>query len=161
MIKRIALASALWVVALYCAHAATLFFDGEPGSGGEPKGYAETTSCSRNWWAFGALWYCEATIVANNGTRIPYRSNNSLLTPADIGRQVPTTTALLRSGRSSRASLQWALAERVEPNKVGYVGCLMGIPAIALLITFRVFRDRKPQAMTTRPTDKLDTRFLP
>lgn len=159
MIKRIAIAAALWVVALYCAHAATLFFDGEPASGGEPKGYAETTSCTRNWWAFGALWYCEATIVANDGKRIPYRSNNSLLTPADIGNQVPMTTNRTRSGRSSKASLEWGLAERVEPNKVGYVGCLMGIPLIALLITFRIFRGMKPQAVT-KPTDRLDTRFL-
>jgi hypothetical protein len=158
MIKRIAIAAALWIVALYCAQAATLFFDGEPGSGGEPKGYAETTSCSRNWWAFGALWYCEATIVANDGKRMPYRSNNSLLTPTDIGKRVPMTTNYVGSGMS-RGDLTWALAERSEPNKVGYVGCLMGIPAIALLITFRLFRGRKlPTA--AKPKDRLDTRFL-
>jgi hypothetical protein len=160
MIKRIAIAAVLWVVALYCAQAATIFFDGDPASGGEPKGYAETTSCSRNWWAFGALWYCEATIAANDGTRIPYRTNNSLLTPDDIGKRVPMTTSLVRTSRSSRATLKWGLAEHVERNKVGYVGCLMGLPLIALLITFRMFRDRKPPA-ATKPTGKLDTRFLP
>jgi hypothetical protein len=159
MIKRIAIAAVLWIVALYCAHAATLFFAGEPASGGEPKGYAETASCSRNWWTFGALWYCEATIVSNDGARVPYRSNNSLLTPADIGIRIPMTTKFVRAGRSSKASLEWGLAERVETNKVGYVGCLMGIPAIALMVTFRMFRDRRPQA-GTKPTDRLDTRFL-
>ena len=36
--QRIAVAAVMWIVALYTAHAGTLFFDGEPGSGGEPKG---------------------------------------------------------------------------------------------------------------------------
>ena len=141
--KRIAIAAVLWIIALYAAQAGTLFFEGEAGSGGEPKGYAENISCSRNWWAFGALWYCEATIVANDGKRYPYSNKTSRLTPADIGKRVPMTNNLVRSGRSSRASPTWALAERAEPNKVGYVLCLMGIPAVALFITFRMFRDRK------------------
>jgi hypothetical protein len=142
--RRIAIAAVLWIVALYTAQAGTLFFEGEAGSGGEPQGYAENISCSRNWWAFGALWYCEATIVADDGKRYHYSNKTSRLTPADIGKRVPMTNNLVRSGRSSRASPTWALAERAEPNKVGYVLCLMGIPAVALFITFRMFRAKKP-----------------
>ncbi|MFI6097790.1 DUF6346 domain-containing protein [Lentzea sp. NPDC051213] len=142
--KRIAVAAVLWIAALYCAQASTLFFDGDSASGGDPSGYAQDISCKRNWYAFGLLWYCEATIVTDDGERIPYTSKNSLLTPADIGKQVPMTTNLLRTGgRSSRATAEWGLAERVEPNKVAYVLCLMGPPGIALLITFRLFRDKK------------------
>ena len=142
--QRVAVAAVLWIVALYTAHAGTLFFDGEAGSGGQPKGYAENVSCKRNWWAFGALWYCDATIVADDGKRYPYSSKNSGLTPTDIGKQVPMTNNLVRSGRSSQASPTWALAERREPNKVAYMLCLMGLPGIALFITFRLFRDKKP-----------------
>lgn len=142
--KRIAIVAALWIVALYTAQAGTLFFDGEAGSGGDPKGYAENISCSRNWWAFGALWSCDATVLAEDGKRYPYSSDNSGLTPADIGERVPMTTNRVRSGRSSQASTEWALAERREPNKVAYMLCLMGIPLVALFVTFRVFRDKKP-----------------
>lgn len=142
--KRIAIAAVLWIVALYTAQAGTLFFDGEAGSGGEPKGYAENISCARNWWALGALWSCKATVVADDGKRYPYSSKNSSLTPADIGKRVPMATNRVRSGRSSQASAEWALAERREPNKVAYLLCLMGIPAVALFITFRLFREKKP-----------------
>lgn len=142
--KRIAIAAALWMVALYTVQAGTLFFDGEAGSGGEPKGHAEGISCSRNWWAFGALWSCDATIVADDGKRYRYSSDNSGLTPADAGTRVPMTSNRVRSGRSSQASVEWALAERREPNKVAYVLCLMGIPAVALFVTLRLFRNRKP-----------------
>ncbi|SDP21088.1 DUF6346 domain-containing protein [Lentzea jiangxiensis] len=142
--KRIAAAVVLWIIALYTAQAGTLFFDGEAGSGGEPKGHAENISCSRNWWAFGALWSCEATIVADDGKRIPYRSDNSGLTPADVGRSVPMTNNRVRSGRSSQATVEWALAERREPNKVAYMLCLMGIPVVALVVTFRIFREKNP-----------------
>jgi hypothetical protein len=142
--KRIAIAAVLWIVALYTAQAATLFFDGDAPSGGDPKGYAQDISCKRNPWAFGLLWYCDATIVADDGKRYAYSSKNSLLTPADIGKQVPMTTTMIRTGgRSSQATAEWGLARRVEPNKVAYVLCLMGIPGIALLITFRMFRDKK------------------
>ncbi|MGZ3148073.1 DUF6346 domain-containing protein [Lentzea chajnantorensis] len=146
MTKRIALAVVLWAVALYTSQAATLFFDGDAASGGEPKGYAQDISCTRNWYAFGLLWYCDATVVADDGKRYPYSSKNSLLTPADIGERVPMTSTMIRTGgRSSQASAEWGLARRVEPNKAAYVLCLMGIPGIALLITFRMFRDkRKP-----------------
>ncbi|MGW6930708.1 DUF6346 domain-containing protein [Lentzea sp. NPDC054927] len=144
MTKRIAIAAALWIVALYTAHAGTLFFDGEAGSGGEPKGYAESISCSRNWWAFGALWHCNATIAADDGKQYPYSSKNSSLTPADIGKRVPMTNNRVRSGRSSQASVEWALAERREPNKVAYMLSLMGIPVVALYMTFRLFRQKKP-----------------
>ncbi|MEU0883818.1 DUF6346 domain-containing protein [Lentzea sp. NPDC005914] len=140
--KRIAVAAVLWIAALYTAHVGTLFFDGEAGSGGEPEGYAENISCSRNWWAFGALWSCGATIVADDGKRYPYNSRNSSLTPADIGKRVAMTTNRVRAGRSSQASLEWALAERREPNKVAYMLCLMGIPVVALFITFRMFREK-------------------
>lgn len=142
--KRIAVAAVLWIVALYTAQAGALFFDGEAGSGGEPKGYAENISCARNWWAFGALWRCDATIVADDGKRYPYSSKNSGLTPTDIGKPVPMTNNRVRSGRSSQASVEWALAERREPNKVAYMLCLMGIPAVALFMTFRMFRERNP-----------------
>jgi hypothetical protein len=143
MTKRIAIAAILWIIALYTAHAGTLFFDGEAGSGGEPKGYAENISCTRNWWAFGALWYCTADIVADDGKRYPYSSKNSSFTPADIGERVPMTNNRVRAGRSSQASVEWALAERRGPNKVAYMLCLMGIPVIALFATFRLFRDKK------------------
>jgi hypothetical protein len=145
MTKRIAIACILWLVALYTAHAATLAFNGEVASGGEAKGYAENISCTRNWWAFGLLWYCEATIVANDGKRYDYHSNNSILTPDDIGKQVPMTTNRVGSGMS-QGSTEWGLAERVEPNKAAYVLSLMGLPGIALYITFRMFRQRKPVA---------------
>jgi hypothetical protein len=144
MIKRIAIAAVLWIAALYTAHAGTLFFDGEAGSGGEPKGYAENISCSRNWWAFGALWHCDATIATDDGKRYPYSNKNSSLSPADVGKRVPMTNNRVRSGRSSQASTEWALAERREPNKTAYMLCLMGIPVVALIITFRLFSDRKP-----------------
>ena len=120
-----------------------MFFDGDPAPGGEPQGCAQDISCTRNWYAFGLLWYCEATIVADDGKRYLYSDKNSVLTPADIGKQVPMTSNMLRAGRSSRASAEWGLAERVEPNKAAYVLDLMGIPGIALIITFRMFRDRK------------------
>lgn len=142
--KRIAIAAVLWIVALYTAQAGTFFFEGEAGSGGDPKGYAENISCARNWWAFGALWTCEATIVADDDKRYPYTSKNSGLTPADIGKIVQMTNNRVRSGRSSQASPTWALVERREPNKVLYVLGLIGLPVIALFITFRLFRDKKP-----------------
>lgn len=142
--KRIAIAAVLWIVALYTAQAGTLFFDGEAGSGGDQKGYAEDISCTRNWWAFGALWSCTATVVADDGKRYPYSSKNSALTPTDIGKPVPMTNNRVRAGRSSQASLEWALAERREPNKVAYMLCLMGIPVVALVMTFRIFREKKP-----------------
>ncbi|RDI23628.1 DUF6346 domain-containing protein [Lentzea flaviverrucosa] len=142
--KRIAIAAVLWIVALYTAHAGTLFFDGEAGSGGDPKGYAERISCARNWWAFGALWHCNATIVADDGKQYPYSNKNSSLTPADMGNRVPMTNNRVRSGRSSQSSEEWALAERRDPNKVAYMLSLMGIPVVALFVTFRMFRDKKP-----------------
>ncbi|MDT7787401.1 MAG: hypothetical protein QOF58_5820, partial [Pseudonocardiales bacterium] len=85
-----------------------------------------------------------ATIAADGGERIPYSSKNSALTPADIGKRVPMTNNRVRAGRSSQASAEWALAERRDPSKVAYMLCLMGIPVVALVITFRMFRDKKP-----------------
>lgn len=143
MTKRIVIAGILWLIALYTAHAATLAFNGEVASGGEPKGHAENISCTRNWWAFGRLWYCEATIVANDGKHYPYHSNNSVLTPKDIGKRVPMTANRVGSGMS-QGSTQWGLARRVEPNKVLYVLGLIGLPVIALFITFCMFRSKKP-----------------
>ena len=145
MTKRIALAVVLWIVALYIAQAGPQLFGGEAGSGGEPKGYAENISCKRNWWAFGALWHCNATIVSNDGERVPYSSKNSSLTPADIGTRVPMTNNRVSFSRSYQPSVEWASVERREPSKGLVVLCLVGAPAIALFITFRMFR-KKPVA---------------
>ena len=48
--------------------------------------------------------------------------------------------------RSYRPSVEWAGIERREPSKGLVVLCLMGAPAVALFITFRMFRDKKPVA---------------
>lgn len=143
MTKRIAIAAVLWIAALYIAQAGTLFFDGEAGSGGETKGYAQDISCSRNWWAFGALWSCEATIVANDGKRYHYSNGNSSLTPADVGKRVPMTNNRVRTTRTSAASVKWGVTEERPPSKGLLVLCLFGAPVAALFITFRLFRDRK------------------
>lgn len=140
--KRIAIAAVLWIAALYLAQAGAVAFSGEVASGGERKGYAQDISCARNWWAFGLLWSCEATIVADDGKRYPYSSDNSGLTPADIGRQVPMTTNRVGSG-VTRGSTKWGLAERRDPAKVPRVLCLVGPPLIAFIITFRMFRREK------------------
>lgn len=144
MIKRIAIAVVLWIVALYLAQAGPKFFGGEAGSGGETKGYAENISCSRNWWAFGVLWSCDATITANDGERYSYHSNNSSLTPADIGTRVPMTTNYVQFSRSYAASEEWALAERREPVKALAALSIVGLPGVAFIITVRMFRKRKP-----------------
>jgi Family of unknown function (DUF6346) len=144
MTKRIILAALTWLTVLYGAQTALLTFGGEVSSGGEQKGHAQDISCKRNWWAFGLLWSCEATIVANDGKRHPYRSDNSMLTPADIGSQVPMTTNHVRAGRSSQATLEWGLAERREPNKAAVVLSAIGLMAAGVVITFRLFRNRKP-----------------
>lgn len=144
MTKRIVLSVLTWLAVLYGAQAALLTFGGEASSGGETKGHAQEISCHRNWWAFGLLWSCEATIVGNDGKRYAYRSDNSILTPADIGSQVPMTTNRVRSGRSSQASLEWGLAERREPNKAAVVPSAVGLFIVGLFITFRLFRNKKP-----------------
>ncbi|SES04614.1 DUF6346 domain-containing protein [Lentzea albida] len=144
MTKRIILAVLTWLAVLYGAQAALLTFGGEVSSGGEPKGHAQDISCKRNWWAFGLLWSCEATIAADDGNRHPYRSDNSMLTPADIGSQVPMTTNRVRSGRSSQASTEWGLAERREPNNAAVVLSAIGLMATGVFITFRLFRRIKP-----------------
>lgn len=142
MTKRIVIAGILWLVTLYTAHAAALAFNGEVASGGEPKGYAENISCTRNWWAFGLLWYCDATIIANDGKHYPYHSKNSVLMPDDIGERVPMTTNRVGSGMSQGSS-EWGLAERVEPDKGLRMLGLIGLPVITLFITFRLFRNKK------------------
>lgn len=144
MIKRIAIAVAMWVVALYLAQAGPRFFGGEAGSGGETKGYAEDITCSRNWWAFGALWSCDATIVANDGKRYSYHNGSSSLTPTDIGTRVPMTTNLVQFSRSYAASEEWALAERREPVKALAALSIVGLPGVAFIITIRMFHKRKP-----------------
>ncbi|GLY48924.1 DUF6346 domain-containing protein [Lentzea sp. NBRC 102530] len=143
MIKRIAIAVVLWIVALYTAHAGAVTFSGEVASGGERKGYAEDISCARNWWVFGLLWTCKATVVADDdGRRHSYVSDDSGLTPDDIGKQVPMTRTRVGSGMSS-GSWEWGLAENHEPRKGLAVLSLLGVPAVALFITFRMFRTRK------------------
>lgn len=72
--------TALWVISLYSAGAFALIFNGDTASGGPPKGYAETTSCHRNWWTFDLLWDCTATVIADDGKRDRYHSDNSMLT---------------------------------------------------------------------------------
>ncbi|GGN13976.1 hypothetical protein GCM10011609_63190 [Lentzea pudingi] len=144
MIKRIAIAVVLWIVALYLAQAAPRFFGGEDGSGGETKGYAEDISCSRNWWAFGALWSCDATIVANDGKRYRYHNGNSSLTPADVGTRVPMTNNRVRTSRSSAASVKWGVTEPREPVKALVALSIAGFPGAAFIITVRMFRKRKP-----------------
>ncbi|MCG8921248.1 DUF6346 domain-containing protein [Lentzea sp. CC55] len=141
--KRIAIAAVLWIAALYTAHAGAVTFSGEVPSGGEPKGYAQDISCARNWWVFGLLWNCNATIVADDGQRYTYSSDDSGLTPADIGKQVPMTKKRVGSGMS-RGSWEWGLAERREPSKGLAVLSLLGIPAVAFYITFRMFRSKEP-----------------
>lgn len=144
MIKKIAVAAIIWIAALYSAQASTLLFNGVPGSGGPPMGHAENITCARNWWAFGLVWSCNATIVANDGQRHPYSDNSSALTPAAIGTQVPMTLRDVRSSRSSQATPTWAPAERKDPSKGLSVLGLMGFPAVALFITFRLFRTKNP-----------------
>ncbi|MCR3749625.1 DUF6346 domain-containing protein [Lentzea californiensis] len=144
MIKRVAIAVVLWVVALYLAQAGPRFFNNEAGSGGETKGYAENISCSRNWWAFGALWRCDATIVSNEGERFHYSNGSSSLTPTDIGKRVPMTINPVRFSRSYAASDEWALAERREPVKALAALSIVIPSAIAFLITLRMFRKKKP-----------------
>ncbi|WP_329787402.1 DUF6346 domain-containing protein [Lentzea sp. DG1S-22] len=144
MTRRIVLAVVTWLAVLYGAQAALLTFGGEVSSGGEPKGNAQDISCKRNWWAFGLLWSCEATIVANDGKHHPYHSDNSILTPSDIGNQVPMTTNYVRAGRSSQATLEWGLAERREPDKAAVVLSAIGLMAAGVVITFRLFRNRNP-----------------
>lgn len=160
MIKKVATVAILWIVSLYAAQACAIAFGGDTGSGGPQKGYAEDIACHRNWWAFGLLWDCTATIVTDNDKRIPYRSNNSALTPADIGNKVPMTVNQVRSGRSSAPSPVWGLAEDDPPDRVPRVLGLMGFPVVATIITFRVFRDQKLPAVKNPPrTDKLDPKF--
>jgi hypothetical protein len=158
MIKRLVIAAVMWVVALYCAGACALIFNGDAASGGPPRGYAENISCKRNWWALGMLWDCTATVVADDGKRHPYHSDNSMLTPSDVGKQIPMTVNLVR--RSRTTSPEWGLAERVESNTLGHVLGVLGIPAVAFVVTSSMFRNPKP-ASTTQPRDKLNPEFRP
>ena len=144
MIKRIAIATVLWIVALYLAQAGPRFFGGEVGSGGETKGYAEDISCARNWWAFGVLWSCDATIVANDGKRYRYHDGSSALTPADVGQRVPMTNRRVRTSGSSAPSLEWGVTELREPIKALDALSIVGPPGAAFIITVRMFRKRKP-----------------
>ncbi|ANZ35667.1 hypothetical protein BBK82_05810 [Lentzea guizhouensis] len=142
MTTRVITTVLLWLAIFYGAQAASLAFDGEASSGGETKGHAQDISCKRNPWAFGLLWSCDATIVANDGKRYAYHRDNSILTPADVGRQVPMTTNSVRSGRSSQASTEWGLAERREPNTAAAVLCAIGLLIVGVIITFRLFRKK-------------------
>lgn len=144
MIKRIAIAVVLWIVALYVAQLGPRFFGGEASSGGETKGYAQDISCSRNWWALGVLWSCDATIVANDGKRYRYHNGNSSLTPADVGTRVPMTINSFRTTRSSAPSVEWGVAELRAPIKALVALCLVVPPGVAFLMTLRMFRNRKP-----------------
>ncbi|GLY48919.1 DUF6346 domain-containing protein [Lentzea sp. NBRC 102530] len=146
----------MWLVALYSTGAAILAFNGDAASGGPVMGYAQDISCHRNWWAFGLLWDCTATVVANDGRRDHYHSDNSMLTPADIGTQVPMTTKRVRRSRTS--SEEWGLAVNVEANKTGHLLGGLGIPVVAAATTYLLHRNRR-SATATQPRDKPASKF--
>lgn len=157
MTRKHIITALMWTLALYSAGSFVLIFNGDAASGGPAKGYATDISCRRSWWAFGTLWDCTATVVAFDGRRDRYHSDNSLLTPADIGKQVPMTTNRVR--RSRTTSEEWGLARKVRSNTVGHVLGTFGVVAVAATLTYLMYRKPHP-VKAKRPEDKLDPDFL-
>ena len=53
------------------------------------------------------------------------------------------TNNRVRTTRSSAASVEWGVTEERPTSKGLVVLCLVGAPAVALFVTYRMFRTRK------------------
>lgn len=82
------LAVAWWLVSLYAAIFVGTFWAGHT-DGGEAEATASNVQCERNWLLLGTRWSCEAVVTDSDGARYRYTNHASMLTPADVGTDVP------------------------------------------------------------------------
>ncbi|MDX3662747.1 DUF6346 domain-containing protein [Streptomyces sp. ID05-26A] len=64
-------------------------FWADAGDGGKAVATANDVQCSRNWLLLGTRWSCTAIVTDSDGKQYRYTNDSSVLTPADIGTDVP------------------------------------------------------------------------
>lgn len=79
------------VCLLLCLYAAIFLGSFWSGAGQQSTATATASDiqCSRNWLLLGTRWSCTAIVTDTDGKKYRFTSDASLLTPADIGTEVP------------------------------------------------------------------------